>query len=143
MSSQLFPDINVWVALTSERHSHHAMAKQWYEAQPVSETLFFCRQTQLGFFRILTTAAVMQQDTLSQQECWQIFDRWVTTGQVGWADEPRGIEPPLRALTTSTSASPKTWMDAYLTAFAEAAELTLVTFDRALAAKAKGAVLLA
>jgi predicted nucleic acid-binding protein len=33
-------------------------------------------------------------------------------------------------------------MDAYLTAFAERAELTLVTFDRALAAKAQGAVLL-
>ena len=84
----------------------------------------------------------MQQEMLSQQECWQVYDRWVATGQVGWADEPREIEPLLRALTKSTSASPKTWMDAYLTAFAEGVELTLVTFDRALAAKAKGAVLL-
>lgn len=143
MSSQLFPDVNVWVALTSERHSHHAIAKRWYEAQPASERFFFCRQTQLGLFRILTTAAVMQQETLSQQECWQVYDRWIATGQVGWADEPKKIEPSLRALTKSTSASPKTWMDAYLTAFAEAAELTLVTFDRALAGRSNSAVLLA
>jgi predicted nucleic acid-binding protein len=33
-------------------------------------------------------------------------------------------------------------MDAYLAAFAEAANLTLVTFDRALAGKVEGAVLL-
>jgi predicted nucleic acid-binding protein len=38
--------------------------------------------------------------------------------------------------------APKTWMDAYLAAFAEAAELTLVTLDKSLAAKNKGAVLL-
>jgi predicted nucleic acid-binding protein len=34
------------------------------------------------------------------------------------------------------------WADAYLAAFAEAGNLTLVTMDRALAAKVKGAVLL-
>jgi len=38
--------------------------------------------------------------------------------------------------------APKQWADAYLAAFAEAANLTLVTFGRVLAGKAKGAVLL-
>jgi uncharacterized protein len=142
MSLPLFPDVNVWVALTSDRHSHHVIAKRWYEAQPGSETFFFCRQTQLGFFRILTTAAIMQQDVMSQQDCWRIYDQWVATGQVGWVDEPRRIEPLLRALTSGASASPKAWMDAYLTAFAEAAELTLITFDRALAGKSQASVLL-
>lgn len=143
MSSPLFPDVNVWVALTAERHSHHRIAKRWYDAQPASGTFVFCRQTQLGFFRILTTAAVMQQEVVGQQECWKIYDQWIATGQIGWADEPRKIEPLLRALTSNASASPKNWMDAYLAAFAEEAGLTLVTFDRALAGKAKGAVLLA
>ena len=142
MSSLLFPDVNVWVALTCDRHSHHAIAKRWYDAQPVSVTFVFCRQTQLGLFRILTTAAVMQQDVVSQQECWQVFDQWVATGQVGWVDEPGQIEPRLRALTQGGSASPKAWMDAYLAVFAEEAGLTLATFDRALAGRAKGAVLL-
>jgi hypothetical protein len=142
MSSPLFPDVNVWVALTSDRHSHHVIAKRWYDAQPISETFVFCRQTQLGLFRILTTPTVMLQDVVNQQECWRMYDRWVATGQVGWVDEPGQIEPLLRALTSGASASPKTWMDAYLAAFAEESGLTLVTFDRALAGKANGSLLL-
>jgi uncharacterized protein len=142
MSSLLFPDVNVWVALNFGRHAHHAKAKEWYEAQPVTNTLVFCRQTQLGLFRILTTAAVMEQELLTQRGCWQLYDRWVSTQQVAWADEPSAMETRLRALTAGTTSSPKLWMDAYLAAFAEGTELTLVTFDRALAAKVKGAVLL-
>ena len=142
MSSLLFLDVNVWVALNFDRHTHHAAAKRWYEAQPDSARLVFCRQTQLGFFRVLTTSAVMGEEVLIQQECWQIYDRWISTGQVAWADEPRDLEIVLRGLTAGTAASPKVWMDAYLAAFAECAELTLVTFDRALAGKVKGAVVL-
>jgi predicted nucleic acid-binding protein len=48
----------------------------------------------------------------------------------------------MRSKTGGASASPKAWADAYLAAFAEASCLTLVTFDRALAGKVKGAVLL-
>jgi uncharacterized protein len=142
MSSLLLPDINVWVALNFGRHADHATAREWYEGVPASETLVFCRQTQLGLFRILTTAAVMQHEVLTQIACWQVFDRWIATGQVAWADEPRDLGVRLRALTSGTTASPKAWMDAYLAAFVETAHLTLVTFDRALAAKAKRAVLL-
>jgi uncharacterized protein len=143
MSSPLFLDVNVWVALTFDRHAHHVKAKEWYEALPATATLAFCRQTQLGLFRILTTVAVMQQNVLTQQECWHVYDRWIATGQVTWADEPGETETRLRALTQSASASPKAWMDAYLTAFAVGAQLTLVTFDKTLAGKAKGTVLLA
>jgi hypothetical protein len=84
----------------------------------------------------------MGAEVLTQLGCWQIYDRWNSTGQVAWADEPQDLEVRLRALTGRPTASPKEWMDAYLTAFAEAGNLTLVTMDRALAAKAKGAVLL-
>jgi toxin-antitoxin system PIN domain toxin len=142
MSSPLLLDVNVWVALNHEQHGHHAAAKQWYDAVPTSATLVFCRQTQLGLFRILTTSAAMGPEVLTQLECWQIYDRWISTGQVAWADEPLDLEIRLRALTDHAVASPKDWMDAYLAAFAEAAGLTLVTFDRALAGRAEGAVLL-
>ena len=142
MISLLFLDVNVWVALNYERHTHHATAQRWYEAQPANTRLVFCRQTQLGLFRILTMSAVMEEEVLTQQACWQVFDRWVSTGQVVWADEPADLETPLRTRTASETASPKSWMDAYLAAFAETAHLTLVTFDTALARKAKGAVLL-
>jgi uncharacterized protein len=142
MSSPLFPDINVWVALNFQRHVHHASAAQWYEALPDEARLVFSRQTQLGLFRILTTQAVMGNEVLAQRECWQIYDRWIATGQVAWADEPLDLEIALRELSEGSTSSPKAWMDAYLAAFAEAAHLTLVTLDRALAAKAKGSVLL-
>jgi predicted nucleic acid-binding protein len=66
MNSPLFPDVNVWVALNSEVHTHHATAKQWYDSIPPSTMIVFCRQTQLGLFRILTTAAVMGQEVLTQ-----------------------------------------------------------------------------
>ena len=142
MNSPLFPDVNVWVALNHGQHQHHAAALRWYAAIPDSASLVFCRQTQLGLFRILTTIAVMGAEIVTQRGCWEIFDQWASTGQVAWADEPGNLEIPLRRLTAGTASSPKEWMDAYLTAFAERAELTLVTFDRALAAKAEGAVLL-
>lgn len=142
MSSPLLLDINAWVALSFDLHAHHAAAKQWYVAAPPSAKFVFCRQTQLGLFRIMTTTAVMGPEVLTQLECWQIYDRWIESGQVAWADEPQDMEVRLRALTSHAAASPKEWMDAYLAAFAETAGIQLVTFDRALAAKAKGAVLL-
>jgi toxin-antitoxin system PIN domain toxin len=142
MNSRLLPDINVWVALNFSRHAHHTATREWYEGLPASDTLLFCRQTQLGLFRILTTVAVMQQEVLTQRACWQVYDRWIATGQLAWADESRELEVRLRALTSATDSSPKAWMDAYLSAFVEAGNLTLVTLDKALAAKAKGAVLL-
>jgi toxin-antitoxin system PIN domain toxin len=142
MTSFFFPDINVWIALNYDQHVHHAIANRWYQALPVETRLVFCRQTQLGLFRILTTPAVMGAASLTQLACWQLYDRWLATGQLLWCEEPPLIEGPLRAQTSSKFASPKAWMDAYLATFAEAAGLTLVTFDQALAGKAKGAVLL-
>ena len=40
-------------------------------------------------------------------------------------------------------ASPKAWADAYLAAFADAAQLTLVTFDRGFRGKVGSLILLA
>lgn len=144
MTSWLLPDINVWVALNYGRHTHHAIAKHWYDTQPPQSTrLVFCRQTQLGLFRILTTPAVMEHEVLNQQACWKLYDRWVSTRQTVWAEESQELEKSLRARTAHPTASSKTWMDAYLAAFAETAQFTLVTFDKSLAKKTAGALLLA
>jgi hypothetical protein len=56
--------------------------------------------------------------------------------------EPAGIDTAFRQQTGSQRAATKQWADGYLAAFAETAGIQLVTFDRALAAKVKGAVLL-
>lgn len=137
-----FPDINVWVALNDDRHLHHPAANEWYQALPDDSHIVFCRHTQLGLFRVLSTPAVMGDEALTLRACWQIFDRWAGTGQVRWATESTELDQALRARTGANSVSPKIWTDAYLAAFAETAGLKLVTFDKALAGKAKGAVLL-
>lgn len=84
----------------------------------------------------------MHQDALSQEQCWRIFDEWINSGEAIFAGEPDGLDANLRIRTTEKRATPKVWADAYLAAFSETANLTLVTFDKALAGKTKGAVLL-
>jgi toxin-antitoxin system PIN domain toxin len=139
----LFPDINVWVALTYERHAHHRPALQWFEALPPTARLFFCRLTQLGLLRLLSVPAVMGPDqAMSQQEAWRAYDKWLEDGRVEFLVEPSELEAEFRALTRLPRPSPKDWADSYLAAFAQATRLTLVTFDRAFQNKAKDLILL-
>jgi len=107
-----------------------------------SARFVFCRQTQLSFFRLMTTETVMRRDVMSQAQCWGIYEKWIGAGKAVLLREPAGIEPAIRVRTSLSSPSPKAWADAYLAAFAESARLTLVTFDHALAGKVKGAILL-
>lgn len=110
---------------------------------PAETVPHFCRFTQLGLLRLLTTRSVMGQGTLTQSDAWAAYDRWLEAAGVGFAEEPAGLESIFRSLSGTSQASPKEWADSYLAAFAQAGGMRLVTFDRALAAKAKGAVLLA
>lgn len=141
-TSYLFPDINVWVALTHGGHVHHTIANDWYESLDEGVSFRFCRFTQLGFLRLLTASAVMGDDVLVQSEAWALYDRWLKDDRVEMLEEPSGLERPFRALTRSRQASPKAWGDAYLAAFAESSQLTLVTFDRAFRGKVRPLILL-
>ncbi len=142
MKSLIFPDVNVWLALNYEKHTHNILAVRWYEALGPTTAFVFCRHTQLGLLRLLSTDSILKQDVMNQRQCWQVYDSWIDSGEAFLADEPLGLETRMRTRTVSVSPSPKTWADAYLAAFAEAASLTLATFDRALAEKVSGAVLL-
>jgi toxin-antitoxin system PIN domain toxin len=130
-TSLLFPDINVWVALTHAAHVHHLVVHDWFESLEGAGHLCFCRFTQLGFLRLLTAETVMGDEVLTQAEAWKVYDQWLRDDRVAFVDEPSGIERRFRARSRSRQAAPKAWADAYLAAFAEAATLTLVTFDRA------------
>lgn len=138
----VFPDVNVWLALSSPDHQHFSSAWNWYRALPEETALVFCRFTQLGLLRLLTTQSVMGQGTLTQAQAWETYDRWLESAGVDFAEEPGGLEGVFRSFTGRQQASPKEWADAYLAAFSSAAEVALVTFDRALAGKVEGAVLL-
>jgi toxin-antitoxin system PIN domain toxin len=139
-TSFLFPDINVWVALTHAAHVHHDVARDWHDSLESNVRFHFCRFTQLGFLRLLTAEALMGEDVLKQPEAWTVYDHWLDDERVSFLEEPAGIERRFRTLTRLKSASPKAWADAYLTAFAETSQLTLVTFDRALRGKTKAVI---
>ncbi|MFZ1940465.1 MAG: TA system VapC family ribonuclease toxin [Terracidiphilus sp.] len=141
-STFLFPDANVWLALVHEIHPHHKAVRVWSDSLDSDSIVCFCRFTQLGFLRLLTNQSAMRADVLTQSQAWEAFDTLVADPYNQMMDEPNGIDPLFRRETSSDEISTKQWADGYLAAFAEAGELTLVTLDKALAAKAKGAVLL-
>jgi toxin-antitoxin system PIN domain toxin len=142
--SFLFPDVNVWVALSFEGHIHHQIARRWFEslAEDDGARLCFCRITQLSLLRLLTTEAVMGEETLSQPEAWSVYDHWLEDSRVLLMEEPANLEHTFRSLLRLPLPAAKVWADSYLLAFAEEADLRLVTFDRALKERSSAAVLL-
>ena len=142
-TSFLFPDLNVWIALTYQGHIHHARAAAWFAGLPADSRFFFCRFTQLGFLRLITAEAVMGDEVMNQPQAWQTYDRWVQDDRVACLDEPPGLERIFRGLTRLRRPATKDWADSFLCAFALASQLTLVTFDRSLSRKAQNSRLLA
>lgn len=71
-----------------------------------------------------------------------MWDRISRDPRFALLPEPEGFETVFRKAAHSSLASPKAWADAYLSAFAEAAQVELVTFDKALARRTAGSVLL-
>ena len=141
-TTSLFPDINVWVALTHGRHVHHMIARDWFESLEVEPRFYFCRFTQLGLLRLLTADAVMGDDVLTQAEAWAVYERWISDDRVGFLTEPPSLERRFQALSHTRQASPKAWADAYLAAFADTAQVTLVTFDSAFQGRTASLIML-
>ncbi len=143
-TSFLFPDLNVWLALSVQGHIHHRVAAKWLEAVPGSQRLCFCRFTQLGFLRLLTTSQLMGEDeVLTQVHAWRIYDEWLSDERVVFLPEPTQLDKRFRELTQVRRAAPKDWADSYLIAFAQAAGLQLVTFDKAISHRVMDVVRLA
>jgi len=130
MTSLSFPDINVWLALVASEHVHHASARGWWEAE--TGRIGFSRLTQLGFLRLMTTAAAMDGKPLTMAEAWRVHDRLFEDDRVTYMPEPVEAEAYFREYARGRTASPKVWADAWLLAFARAAGGTLVTFDKGL-----------
>jgi len=135
MNTSNFLDANVWLALIWDRHEHSPTARAWFEGETEGRFLF-CRFTQLTVLRLLTTASVMGRDVQTMKGAWDIWEKIAADERVGFLPEPEDLEPRFRKHSRLATASPKVWADAYLLAFAQAAGLALVTFDRALGRRA-------
>jgi len=137
MTSYLI-DINVWLAMTWDRHPQHASATRWYESSD-RVAFWFCRFTMLGFMRLLTNRQVMGDSTITLGAAFELYDRWKQDPRVGLAAEPQGVETLFRRATAPFAKLPatKAVADCYLVAFAEAAGAHLVTFDKGLTGAAR------
>jgi len=140
-SRSFLPDVNVWLALASERHIHAGTCSDWLNSLESSE-IVFCRVTQMGLLRLLTKEAVMGRDVLSSRDAWRTYRSILSDARIGFAPEPFTLEQKWQELTMQNWATPNVWTDAYLAAFARAAEFHLVTLDRAVLALDKEALLL-
>jgi uncharacterized protein len=102
MTSSIFPDVNVWLALLLEDHIHRTAARQWWESDQ-SDLIGFLRLTQLSVLRILTTPAAMNGKPLRTPEAWAAYDQLFGV----FLDEPRGIEVSFRKYAKGDRASPQ------------------------------------
>lgn len=133
MNLPWLPDVNIWLALSLPGHVHQAVTQAWLTGPQGS--LWFCRASQQGFLRLLTTQAVVGPYGLkaySNREATVKMNGLLATGRIGLAiDEPQGLDPVWARFADSNQASPKLWMDAYLAAFAVTGGYRLVTTDKA------------
>ena len=107
LKSLLFPDVNVWVALTYAGHIHHNFAKTWFAQLESDDRLCFCRFTQLSLLRLLTTRAVMGSDeVMTQAQAWNAYDQWFTDARIFFLDEPPDLDGVFRSLSQESFPEP-------------------------------------
>lgn len=86
--------------------------------------------TQQGFLRLATNPQAHHAGAVPMNRAWELYDSLRADLRIAFHDEPTDIEPIWRTLTHGDSFSPHVWNDAYLAAFAQLADLEVVTFDR-------------
>lgn len=123
-------DVNLWLAAVWARHSGHAAAKRWFDAE--TNELAFCRITQMSLLRLVTNPAVTGEDVLSRRRAWELYERILADPRVRFLGEPDGLMPLWVAFSKRDEASHLLWTDDYLAAFAQAAGGELVTLDKGL-----------
>lgn len=123
-------DVNVLLALSTDRHAQHAQALRWFEGVG-SAGARVCRVALLGLLRLLNNPSAMEEDVLDAAGCWDLWRRMQQDERIRFAPaEPSGLDASFERFTAGQAFSPRLWTDAYLAAFAQAGGLTVVTFDR-------------
>ena len=123
-------DVNILLALVTDRHAFHDLAVGWVESIPVGGAVL-CRVAQMGLLWLLNNPAVMREEVLDTARCWSVWNRLLEDERFRFApEEPRGLDAAFERFVTGRAFSPRAWTDAYLAAYAHAGRLTLVTFDK-------------
>lgn len=131
MSTRWLPDVNIWLAGCIPQHVHHPVVMDWMSQH--DDPLYFCRASQQGLLRLLTTSAVLapyRTSPLSNRQALSRMKEWLAEDRIHLADEPDRVEADWERFADSNASSPKLWMDAYLAAFAIVGGYRLVTTDK-------------
>lgn len=121
-------DVNVWLAAVWARHAHHRAAKRFVDGS--EDELAFCRVTEMALLRLVTNPAVTGKDVRTRRQAWDLLLALQADPRVRFLSEPRGLAPLWIVLSKRDDNSHLLWTDDYLAAFAQAADLDLITLDR-------------
>ena len=122
-------DVNVVFPLLVSRHPHRDDALAWFDSVGAGE-MVLARLVRLGALRLLTNPQVMGPDVLRPKAAWGAMETLEADERIVLWHEPDGVDATLKALAAPCAPTPNLWSDAYLAAFAKAAGLRLVSFDR-------------
>jgi hypothetical protein len=123
-------DVNVLLALVTDRHASHAAAVRWLDSVPAGGATI-CHLAQTGLLRLLNNPAVMREDVLDTTACWELWRRLLEDERVRFTPtEPLGLDAAFERFTSGRAFTPRLWTDAYLAAYAHTSGLTMVTFDQ-------------
>jgi hypothetical protein len=126
---RFLPDVNVLFPLLVSRHAHRTAALAWFDRADIAEVAL-CRLTRLGVLRLLCTGAVMGPDILRPETALDAMEILEHDERIVTATEPPDLDRALRNCVMGRTSTPNLWSDAYLAAFALAAGMELVSFDR-------------
>ncbi len=122
------PDVNVWLALTDERHVHHQAAKHYWNEQRADQ-IAFCRVTMLALLRLVTHPKVMSGAPFTHEEAWNIYRTFRSLPITRFLSEANTLETTLETLTANHDLPHRLWTDAYLASFAISNSSRLISFD--------------
>ena len=88
---------------------------------------------------VLIAWFVMGEQTLTLQQAWGVYERWLGDPRLEFYPEPRDLEAAFREATAPFALQRASkWVgDCYLLAYAKESDATLVTFDQALLGAAR------
>ena len=130
-------DSNVWIAVTFDSHPGHQLASRAMQVMSESSPALFCRATQQSFLRFISTPALTVHygaQEFTNDDALELLERFMASPIVGYRDEPAGLFELWKRLAARPTAAPRTWMDAYLAAFAIAGDMQLITLDQGFSA---------
>ena len=121
-------DVNVWLALSSEDHVHHDVARQYWENH-ASEEIAFCRLTMLGLLRLTTNSSVMAGRPFTPSEAWLLYRGFRKQDGVILLEEPSNYEVRMAAWSDQKDFSSQRWTDCALASWAYETKSRMVSFD--------------